>query len=629
MLDRKIYALLVGINNYPTGSGVTNLGGCLEDIERIPKVIGEYLGAAPGGMVYGAPNVRILQDAAATTTALIRTFRNHLSQAGPQDTVHFHFSGHGSRQLSAPEFGVFFSNGFDETLVCYNSRLPGQHDLADKELAVLLSELNAGHILVTLDCCHAGSGVRIGEHAPTVRTAPGKTAPRSLNSYLDGYYRDQWSRTGRVAIPESQHILLAACNRWQKAFEHPTGVGLFTRALTSVLKARTAPMSYLELFSSLRSLVFLKENDQTPQFENHGGASPLRGFLGQALPGKRTSPLTGIYAEGGKYYLPLGAIHGLPYPPKAEPFNLVKREPAADQVQLTVIGQAQFKSVGPERSEITWTMKPSETQLASLQVQLESFYQHRPKVGLRVSPQVRDQLLAIIPDRMPIEWTPPSEMTEFSLVEHSGSIELRTTGGDSLIQYAPDTNPVTLLNLLLVLEQVIFWNGFARLTPPRRSEVFPDLQVDLWLLKEGKSDFRFHPRDNQVEITASAPSLHPQIRIRNESGQAVHCALFYLSRHYGVRSLANEEIAPATSEVILWGSLEGDFLFLPHPQTASTEIFQVILSEVPVQSYLLERDDLVLGGPVGTDRDLGKQHLDLGKWSLRTFRVALVQKRKS
>lgn len=51
----------------------------------------------------------------------------------------FYYSDHGLQENAPPEFWNFEPDRLNETLVCYDSQLPGGWDLADKELAQLWS----------------------------------------------------------------------------------------------------------------------------------------------------------------------------------------------------------------------------------------------------------------------------------------------------------------------------------------------------------------------------------------------------------------------------------------------------------------------------------------------------------
>ncbi|MDB4285987.1 caspase family protein [bacterium] len=73
----------------------------------------------------------VLTDQQATDQNIIQEFHEHLCNATGNDTVWFHFSGHGCEQYTANEFlrsigaaGNEMSvepNGKDQTLVCYKS----------------------------------------------------------------------------------------------------------------------------------------------------------------------------------------------------------------------------------------------------------------------------------------------------------------------------------------------------------------------------------------------------------------------------------------------------------------------------------------------------------------------------
>jgi hypothetical protein len=92
-----IYALLVGIDDYPLP--VPKLRGCVNDVEQMQ----EYLVARvdPGGQPLGEVlKIKKLTNREATRQAVIRTFREHLGQAGPDDVALFCYSGLTSREHS-------------------------------------------------------------------------------------------------------------------------------------------------------------------------------------------------------------------------------------------------------------------------------------------------------------------------------------------------------------------------------------------------------------------------------------------------------------------------------------------------------------------------------------------------
>ena len=177
--ERQYYVLLVGINDYP--APVSKLGGCLKDLDQVQTYLQATVGkgdSKESTTASGLPTRTLgplhlcrLENEQATHSNIITGFREFLRQAGPDDTVWFHFSGHGSEQFTAEAFLELEPNGKDQTLVCYQAKKgEGQLHLADKELAVLLHEVEhqdmegqpkeSPHIVVSLDCCHSGSGTR-------------------------------------------------------------------------------------------------------------------------------------------------------------------------------------------------------------------------------------------------------------------------------------------------------------------------------------------------------------------------------------------------------------------------------------------------------------------------------------
>src|SRR4028119_2480152 len=115
----------------------------------------------------------------------------------------------------------------NETIVCYDSRTPGNWDLADKELAELIAEVAAKnpHITIVMDCCHSGSGSRI----PESRRAPIDKRQRPIESFIISKAQAEQLSTSRS--PESnpsgwnlsggRYVFLAACRDIEEANEYP------------------------------------------------------------------------------------------------------------------------------------------------------------------------------------------------------------------------------------------------------------------------------------------------------------------------------------------------------------------------------------------------------------------------
>ncbi len=202
----RLFALLVGINQYATEGAVPALRGCRADALAVRTAL------LRRGLLPEA-HVLTLVDGEATRAAFIRAWRSHLvQQVEPGDTAWFHFSGHGSRARSSDPTE---RDGYDETLVLWDSRSPGGWDLLDKELAVLIGEVEAkgAQLVLFLDCCHAGGATRAegrtGEAA--VRACLPDARPRPAATLL--------GKSTRGDTASSTALLVAACLETQKARE--------------------------------------------------------------------------------------------------------------------------------------------------------------------------------------------------------------------------------------------------------------------------------------------------------------------------------------------------------------------------------------------------------------------------
>ncbi|MCB9052680.1 MAG: caspase family protein [Lewinellaceae bacterium] len=351
--NTRIFALLVGINDYP--APVPKLGGCLKDVEQIEHYLRGKYGDPEGKSKVetlngptaltvetdGRLHLCTLKNSQATYPNIIRGFREHLGKATGKDTVWFHFSGHGAEQFTADEFfkntdgsgnvASLAPNGKDQTLVCYRDESAGGPlYLADKELAVLLHEVASGrsmegqkpHIVVSLDCCHSGSGTRdtdepagfqVRNYDPNAGKSRGEAALepgaiRNLGSYIDGFY----ARQRRLEVPVAPHVLLSACESVQLAGDLPEG-GVFTTSLIKALKDAEADgrsLHYASLFTKTRARARRIRNEQNPQFETIGGFDPYSCFLEGWPLGKPGA--YEVFHKDGNWFVRCGAIHGLP-----------------------------------------------------------------------------------------------------------------------------------------------------------------------------------------------------------------------------------------------------------------------------------------------------------------------------
>jgi Caspase domain len=265
-MTHKIYALLVGIDNYSRESkGVKSLNGCVNDIKAIEAHLRKQIATADKWELVE----KILTNDLATRQAVIDGFNNHLCQADSEDVVLFYYAGHGSYEI-APEF---FRNqerdGKIETIVCYDSRTLLGLDLADKELSYLIEQVakNNPHILIILDSCHSGTATRDPEVVERQTNSDGKV--RDLKDFL---FPEQWLDYRLSDSYQSpRHIAIAACRNIQTAKEYKgsdgQSRGAFSYFLTEALQRTNGSLSYANLVQDINALITGKVKDQSPQVE--------------------------------------------------------------------------------------------------------------------------------------------------------------------------------------------------------------------------------------------------------------------------------------------------------------------------------------------------------------------------
>lgn len=348
MNPKKIYALLVGINDYKSES-VPNLGGTHKDVADVQN----YIESSYAGY---EKEVVVLKDSEANRVNLIKHFEHHLAKAQEGDVALFYYSGHGSWGQTNEAFLKFDPDGRDEGLVCYDSRHGNTYDLADKELAVLLNHVasNNAEVILLIDSCHSGSMTR----AANTRMTKGFEGKRNIEHYLHDatlphlnlFYKKQLDTKGDVLeIPISRHLSMSACSERELARETEEG-GWFTQSLLQVLRDAKEPLSYFQIYRSVYSLIAQKEEKQTPQLEGYGVFNANNTFItGEKNSNKeKRFQVTNVRGNDRAHRIDFGAQSGFPLNlGRAINFNIYESQDAEEP-----IGTGRVRSIGIVDSEI-------------------------------------------------------------------------------------------------------------------------------------------------------------------------------------------------------------------------------------------------------------------------------------
>ncbi len=319
MSQRNIYALLVGINDYPIEAH--RLFGCHNDVQAAREFLENRTNRSNFNL-----NVKTLLSKEATRSNIAKQFEEHLGKATENDVVFFYYSGHGSQEKAGDFFAHLEPDGMNETLVCWDSRIEDGMDMADKELATLIqlvSQRNP-HIVLLLDCCHSGSGSR-GVVDPSqiqdylVRQSPMDERLRPLDSYIlpRNLKTDRSILSTRgmnsLVIPDGRHVALSAAESFELAKETTLGGnrrGVFSYSLIELLQNSTGDFTYDDLMRRARSMVARRTFEQTPTMFATQPADLNTQFLDGSTGGSSDYFNLNFDREHG-WLLDGGSVHGI------------------------------------------------------------------------------------------------------------------------------------------------------------------------------------------------------------------------------------------------------------------------------------------------------------------------------
>ena len=227
-------ALLIGINRYKS---VPGLQGSVNDVDTMREILITRWGFAAG-------NIVMLTDEQATRANMISALNLLVQQAGTDDTVYFHYSGHGSQvqDLNGDE-----ADGLDETIVPQDGRSSGIPDIVDDELDAIFSRLRARSAVIVLDSCHSGTATR----ALDIRA---RSFPKDTR--LDLYRAGVAGTTTRGIMPlkHSRFVVMGGAADNEEALDGPVEGryhGFFTYALAHSLSTAGSNVSPREVMNGV------------------------------------------------------------------------------------------------------------------------------------------------------------------------------------------------------------------------------------------------------------------------------------------------------------------------------------------------------------------------------------------
>ncbi|MGF9764821.1 caspase family protein [Microvirga sp. 0TCS3.31] len=307
------FALLVGVGDYAQPQDkryrVNPLQGPKNDI----ALMKDLLTSKEYGFSDDKEHILTLVDSEATREAITAAFKNQIIENAKKykdATVVFMFSGHGSQtsDLDGDE-----GDGYDETLVAYDSRVEGGRDLADDEINAWIDELqkHTSNITLIFDSCHSGSATRDLDLTP--RTLPPNPYMASTPGVISTSKASSKDLASGIVPRHQQYVAISGSLPDELSNEGEIKVGndsrrygFLTYYLVQTLQS-TPGISYHQAIKQTETAVSKRVPSQHPQVE---------GDIDRAVFGgseNREDPYIQIVGNpsGDSFRIAAGAVQGL------------------------------------------------------------------------------------------------------------------------------------------------------------------------------------------------------------------------------------------------------------------------------------------------------------------------------
>jgi pimeloyl-ACP methyl ester carboxylesterase len=641
-MAKNIYALLVGIDEYaPSSPQVGSLKGCVNDIKAVEAYLRERI-AQDGEwkLVERTDQPWILTNEQATRQAIIKGFQQHLCKADSEDVALFYYAGHGAQEKAPEDFWSLEPDHLDETLVCYDSRTEGNTDLADKELAYLISQVaqKNPHVVIILDCCHSGSGTRDLSPEIAVRRSPVDSRERPLSSFIFAEdstalnemltsSRNLEKKTTGVVLPKGKHVMFSACRDFELAKEYKgddgQSRGAFSYFLLQTLERTNGNISYRDLARNLNALVTGKVKEQSPQVEAVDPEELSKPFLGGAI---KERPLYFTLTQSkndNSWVIDGGALYGIRKSSDGGDTLLAIFPAGSTTEQLrqldTALGEARVTQVLPQRSKVEiikgkeslsesesyWAVVTS-LPLPSLKIYIKGDASEAAGVEL-----VNQALQTAAPGNKPSLYVRLVENptdADYHLLARNGQYWI-TNPADGRPSVAPipehqnqaGYTPENASQVIIRLEHIARWTNILELSTPATSLIKPDdVEMEIFVngQKESSPEIRIEYACKNGE--EQLPTI--QVKLTNHRNKTLYCNVLILSENYAVDPFFEEykssiRLSPQGSEGI--STFEDEELQFKIPEdfveqgiTEYKDVFKLIACTTEFNAGLLQQDGL-------------------------------------
>lgn len=555
-------AVLVGINDYQSPT-VKDLRGTGNDVAQMHALLVNRYG-------FPVENITVLQDGAATHAAILGAIRDRLATpSSPGDVAVFYFSGHGSQM---PDVSDDEPDGWDETLVAYDSRMPDVFDVSDDELNAAFAEVAARtqNLTIMLDSCHSGTGARNvatarNIEADTRTPPPGAVASPAARS-TEG--NDDLRVLGRnyVLISGSRADQLSNEDRFDGDIQ-----GALTHHFVKAARADTGG-TYRSLFPRVAGQVRARFPHQDPQIEGTG--------LDARVFGVATAPDASwlrIERDGdGRGTVLAGTLYGV-----REGVVLSVYADGAGAAPATALGTLTIDQAQPDRAQGQW--RGAAPLPASARARMDRFSFDGQARAVWIAPDVsevlRTRLATELGEYRSLELLDASAETQADLrvVVQGDRYAILARDGAVLTRSVQAGDADAPTKLARQMHDWARWYSLDALQNPG-SGLALSLRVRPVGAPEG------------TPMPTSVPDGTPvRVEVVNASDERLYYALLNLGANGLVKLLhpapgAQESLAPGGRLVRVYR------LATPEGHAAVTDVFKVIASTSPVAGELYAQD---------------------------------------
>ncbi len=605
---KTLHALIIAIDNYPNPAH--RLRGCKNDASAFSEYLANYSKA--NGLSY---NEKRLFDEAASRQKIIEGF-SQFNSYKKGDVCVLYYSGHGSQMAAPPEFWDEQDHR-SETIVCYDSRMPGGRDIIDKEIATLIwlatKDHEDMHFLAVMDCCHSGSNTRDLEIRARM-AEPSSVVPRDISGYFG---KEHWNN---YQPPSARHIHLAAAKDSETAKElsiQGSPRGAFTFNLIKTLEQVGSNLSYEELTAHVGQRVRNLVKEQTPLCNAYKVPTDVAfTFLGSSM---KKGEFLVSYDNIEGWIVNIGGVQGVP------PSGATLKLETGDEINIKDV-KANFSKVSNTGKMATDTQyKAVLTQIAERKLDMPRFRVAFSKDSEKAGVDVLQSAFKKNPSNM-LEVVSNENDTDYVIRAWDNAYRL-TKMGDTVPQfrrvmgYTESSAEAFVQNI----ETVAGWKTKLLLDNPLttiKDDEFDIIVQDTTGKELQKPYILLQPEETKETIA--------QFGITNKSYRPYWVSAVYLGSDFGVTNefLPKKEINPGETA---WVEFENDrsIPFMVQKEYLSwgvneiNEYFKFFISTDPINTSIHNQDPLELDMKAGATRAIQRSAppIPINDW--RTILVPL------